>query len=78
MATRVKAKVVPTPRRGMSKARRAQLSKLMKAKWEAKRQAAAQATLASPAEQKLSENYSVEFKLGFIKGIVYTINALEA
>ncbi len=37
MAT--KQVVVSKPKRGMSRARRAQLSKVMKAKWEAKRQA---------------------------------------
>ena len=70
-----KQEVVKKPKRGMSRARKAHLSRLAKMRWAAKRAATATVAVTQPTTPSAD---SSDFKLGFIKGIMYTMGALEA
>jgi hypothetical protein len=77
IATRVTKHPQSAPakhKKGMSKARRAHLRRVMKAKWAAKR--AVQAATPTPAVRTDSMESS-DFRMGFIKGIMFTMTALE-
>lgn len=77
-APRARRAAAPRKRR-MSAKRRAHLSELATKRWAAKR--AATAAAAAPAQTVSTlveqESASVDFKLGFIKGITFVLSALE-